>query len=155
MSLIGWIIQQLIIIFFEKIINDPILATFVAYCTKCVSQFEQMLLFNLTVPVIQCGPPPPAPKNGSSTHTGTSFSDKTRYSCDEGYRLEGNRVVLCEATGLWGTAPSCESKHTEAAISESGVLREFALVKHMSPSFILFIINYLFYCSTNQTPLLV
>ena len=111
-------------------------------------------LFNLNVPVIQCGPPPPAPQNGSSSHTGTRFSDKARYTCDDGYRLEGNRVILCEATGQWQTAPTCESKHTKTAISESGVFREFASIEHLSSSFI-FIRYQLFSLMFNQSDSLI
>ena len=73
---------------------------------KCLFQLD------CTIPAIQCGPPPLAPLNGLSSHTGTHFTDKARFSCEEGYRLEGNHVILCAATGEWGTPPTCKCKYT-------------------------------------------
>ena len=87
-------------------------------CSNIAFNWLDFTLPLYIVPVIQCGPPPSALPHGSSTHTGTRFSDKVSYSCEKGYRLEGNKDIFCEATGQWGAAPTCECKSPWIIITE-------------------------------------
>ena len=41
---------------------------------------------------------------------GRHLDDEARYTCEDGYRLDGNPVTTCQPTGLWGAAPCCRSK---------------------------------------------
>ncbi|XP_064387707.1 CUB and sushi domain-containing protein 1-like isoform X3 [Halichondria panicea] len=56
---------------------------------------------------VPCGNPPTIP-NGSSTFTGTTFEETATYSCENGYQSSGSSTVTCQASGSWGTAPTCQ-----------------------------------------------
>ena len=60
---------------------------------------------------ISCGLPG-TPSNGSvNTSAGTSFGDVARYSCEPGYKLNGQVETTCQANRSWnGSVPTCESK---------------------------------------------
>ena len=58
-----------------------------------------------------------APQNGSvfvsSVTPGTDLDSTAEYSCDDKYRLVGERVRMCQASGQWtGEPPVCESMQT-------------------------------------------
>ena len=45
------------------------------------------------------------------TLTGTVFGSTATYTCNDGFRLEGEETRKCEATALWsGEAPTCVRK---------------------------------------------
>ena len=58
--------------------------------------------------VVDCGTLN-APANGQVSHTaGTTFGQTATYSCDTGYKLEGDSTRMCQATEVWsGSAPIC------------------------------------------------
>ena len=42
---------------------------------------------------------------------GTTDGNSCHYMCDQGYRLSGSPIMLCNASGQWeGTVPSCEGE---------------------------------------------
>ena len=46
----------------------------------------------------------------SSVTPGTDLDSTAEYSCDDKYRLVGQRVRMCQASGQWtGEPPVCES----------------------------------------------
>ena len=47
--------------------------------------------------------------NGRVSHTGgTTFGQTANYSCNTGYRLVGDNIRTCQATGEWsGSVPTC------------------------------------------------
>ena len=49
------------------------------------------------------------PTNGQvDTSSGTTFGSVATFSCNTGYRLSHQQVVMCGADGMWSTAsPSC------------------------------------------------
>ena len=58
--------------------------------------------------VVDCGPLPD-PANGHVSTTRTIFGQTATYSCNTGYRLVGNSIRVCQATGSWsGSAPTCQ-----------------------------------------------
>ena len=65
---------------------------------------------------IDCGPPPQPDVNGQVQYTGTLLGDTARYTCNEGYELEGEVdevIIECLNTGDWsGPAPACNRKWT-------------------------------------------
>ena len=41
----------------------------------------------------------------------TSFGSVVTYSCNTGYRIEGNSTRICQVNGSWtGEEPSCEGR---------------------------------------------
>ena len=55
-----------------------------------------------------------APQNGSvfasSVTPGTDLDSTAEYSCDDKFRLVGQRVRMCQASGQWsGEPPVCKS----------------------------------------------
>ena len=38
------------------------------------------------------------------------LNDKTEYSCDEGFEMEGNKTITCMYSGHWSTPPKCSLK---------------------------------------------
>ena len=57
--------------------------------------------------VVDCGTLPD-PANGHVSHTaGTKFGQTATYHCNPGYNLLGERIRMCQATGVWsGSAPT-------------------------------------------------
>ena len=53
-----------------------------------------------------------APSDGRvDTSDGTLFGDVAKYSCDEGYILNGPAKRTCQADGEWsGSMPTCQSE---------------------------------------------
>ena len=50
------------------------------------------------------------PSSGSVFTAGYSLYDLSTYQCDEGYKLQGQAVSQCEASGKWNsTNPTCET----------------------------------------------
>ena len=63
------------------------------------------------IPVVNFCPPLQSPANGLVVQLGSDTGSVARYSCDEGYTLDGNAVRVCQSSGEWsGTDPTCESK---------------------------------------------
>ena len=49
------------------------------------------------------------PANGEVVTSGTAFSSRATYSCNDGYNLVGDATRTCQASGSWsGTDPLCE-----------------------------------------------
>ena len=58
---------------------------------------------------MRCDALEPLP-NGNYTSVAGRFRDTVVFSCDEGYRLNGNLRRRCNPDGLWsGSMPTCES----------------------------------------------
>ena len=52
-----------------------------------------------------------APEHGSRIGNIFTFNSELRFSCSEGYRLEGSSKVKCLASGRWlGRIPVCRRK---------------------------------------------
>lgn len=75
-------------------------------CSGCVEGYAED---SGTCTLVDCGPAPVAPANGSvSTPGGTSFTATATYSCATGYSLAGEASLTCLASGTWsGSAPTC------------------------------------------------
>lgn len=57
---------------------------------------------------ITCGSPPYV-EHSSVVETGLQYGDVIYYVCDEGYDLNGNNLLECDADGRWsGDLPGCE-----------------------------------------------
>ncbi|CAI8008780.1 Deleted in malignant brain tumors 1 protein, partial [Geodia barretti] len=69
--------------------------------------------WNGTVPVCTGAAPTNCPRLALSDHVlvtsqDTSINTVVSFSCDQGYTLNGDRVIACLSTGVWnGTVPSC------------------------------------------------
>ena len=65
---------------------------------------------------VQCKEPPTVKYSTfitNSTRIGVyNLYDKVEYSCEEGFRLEGNKTITCESSGLWSKPPECSSTTT-------------------------------------------
>lgn len=49
------------------------------------------------------------PPNGSLIMSGNTQGNTTSFSCNPGFQLDGLRVVVCQANGLWsGNVPICQ-----------------------------------------------
>ena len=65
---------------------------------------------------VQCKEPPIV--NNSTIVTnfkkkGNQFVyDTAEYSCDEGFKLEGNKTITCMSSGLWSQTPHCVASNT-------------------------------------------
>ena len=71
---------------------------------------------------------PPIVEN--ATHNGyryvhSSLHEKVEYSCDEGFEMEGNKIVTCNYNGRWSAPPRCSPKiivnSTLSPTIESGI----------------------------------
>ncbi|XP_077864038.1 sushi, von Willebrand factor type A, EGF and pentraxin domain-containing protein 1-like, partial [Saccoglossus kowalevskii] len=56
--------------------------------------------------IISCGPPKVVDK---ATQTGDryTFGNAVNYKCDVGYRLQGNKTIICLADSKWTAGPMC------------------------------------------------
>ncbi|XP_060568314.1 CUB and sushi domain-containing protein 1-like [Ruditapes philippinarum] len=51
----------------------------------------------------------PAPPNGvSDAPSGFMYNELALISCDTGYTLSGDTLILCQANGTWTDSPTCE-----------------------------------------------
>ena len=64
--------------------------------------------YNCNMVEIDCGDPG-TPSNGQKTvASGTTFKKIARFSCDDGFALQGVQQRECQANGQWsGSLPSC------------------------------------------------
>ena len=60
---------------------------------------------------VSCGLPPSI-GNGYNSFTGTTFGEKTFYSCDNGYTLSGSNNITCQANRRWEIPPVCLREST-------------------------------------------
>ena len=61
---------------------------------------------------LSCGPLG-NPFNGQVTFSSTSVGSVARYSCNPGFRVNGESTRQCLEQGVWsGNEPICESKHS-------------------------------------------
>ena len=61
--------------------------------------------------LVDCGSPP-APVNGDVMFDSTSEGSVANYSCNFGFRLDGNNQRQCQSTATWsGTVPTCISEY--------------------------------------------
>ena len=57
--------------------------------------------------IVDCGEPG-IPSNGSVRYVDTLEDSVATYSCDFGFRLEGNSKRQCQSNAMWsGTVPTC------------------------------------------------
>ena len=76
-----------------------------------VGIYGLIILYLLLHTAVDCGPLDP-PMDGSVTLTGTVFGSVATYSCNDGFRLEGEETRECQANSLWsGRAPTCTRKY--------------------------------------------
>ena len=48
--------------------------------------------------------------NGTACYDGLQTGSEAAYSCDCGFRLQGNEMRRCQQNGLWsGTTPACQT----------------------------------------------
>ena len=60
--------------------------------------------------VVDCGDPG-APRNGLRELSSTVLHSDAQYSCNHGYKLVGDKVRFCLASGEWsGFLPVCKRK---------------------------------------------
>ena len=61
--------------------------------------------------MVDCGEPEELVDGTVAAHDGTFHPSNATYTCDEGYTLEGNSVITCQADGTWSDgAPTCKSE---------------------------------------------
>ena len=67
------------------------------------------LIINLYILAVDCGSLT-NPTNGRvDTLSGTTIGSVATFSCNTGYSLSYQQVVMCEADGMWSPAsPSCQ-----------------------------------------------
>ena len=60
------------------------------------------MLYSVSISTaVDCGPLP-NPTNGEvDTSSGTTFGSVATFSCNTGYRLSHQQVVMCGADGMW------------------------------------------------------
>lgn len=63
---------------------------------------------------IDCGTPP-RPSNGAvHLQSGTQLNDIARYSCSDGYWLDGDEERMCEENRQWsGQLPVCQGEELD------------------------------------------
>ena len=65
-------------------------------------------------PATQCAylevvcPSPPIIANGTRSYSGIKLHDIAKYSCNDGYFLNGSREIECLPSGMWDTPPRCD-----------------------------------------------
>ena len=74
--------------------------------------------------VVDCGTPPAAHVNGNQPrYSSTTFGSTVTYTCQPGFKREGNRTITCLANGQWSAnAPVCNRELPLAAGSTSPVM---------------------------------
>ncbi|XP_071821519.1 protein lev-9-like isoform X6 [Apostichopus japonicus] len=56
---------------------------------------------------VQCSPPD-ATENGRKDGSGTDYNDRVSFSCDQGFSLHGESVLICQGDGTWSAdVPEC------------------------------------------------
>ena len=67
------------------------------------------MLYSVSVSTaVDCGPLPNLDNGQVDTSSGTAFGSVATFSCNTGYRLSHQQVVMCGADRMWSPAsPSC------------------------------------------------
>lgn len=76
---------------------------------------EENVVFSASLHKGKCAPPV-AVHNGNHVWESSESGGRALYSCDAGYSLQGDAVVVCDMTGEWGDAPAC---HPIVAMSDA------------------------------------
>ena len=62
-----------------------------------------------TCNIKSCSDPGPAPINGGMNGTIYTYNSVIRYSCNDGYMVNGSEVIVCRANGTWSDGvPTCD-----------------------------------------------
>ncbi|PIK45914.1 hypothetical protein BSL78_17223, partial [Apostichopus japonicus] len=62
---------------------------------------------NIRCIAVQCSPPD-ATENGRKDGSGTDYNDRVSFSCDQGFSLHGESVLICQGDGTWSAdVPEC------------------------------------------------
>ena len=70
------------------------------------------------------------PANGNVELGGISLGDTAEYTCNNGFNLVGESVLICGADGQWiGDSPVCEGRH----LSITDSLTALCLFQHSCP----------------------
>ena len=78
----------------------------------CHNTFSAFCLF-VTGTIVSCSADPGTPTNGQRSLSSTTFRSIVRYTCDDGYTLQGLDSRTCQSNGQWnGSAPQCNREHT-------------------------------------------
>lgn len=56
---------------------------------------------------ISCNIPPALTNGYVSESNGITFGKTVKYSCRNGYKLNGNSIITCQKTGQWTSTPTC------------------------------------------------
>ena len=56
---------------------------------------------------VNCGPAPEVAHSSMRSSGATTIGSEVNYTCDEDYRLEGNKTVVCGQDGKWSALPHC------------------------------------------------
>ncbi len=54
-----------------------------------------------------CGPPPTIRNGSPGKPRNSQLGRIVEYSCNTGYELSGSVTVICQASEIWNTPPSC------------------------------------------------
>ena len=70
------------------------------------------------------------PDNGNVELSGNTFGQIAEYTCNTGFNLIGESILMCGADGQWiGDSPVCEGKH----LCNTDSLTALCLFQHSCP----------------------
>lgn len=73
-----------------------------------------------------------APKNGYAMGIGTQYGEEVRFRCEEGYFLQGEALISCQASGEWSAlTPTCRRECATIVITMSFNITIFSLCDWM------------------------
>ena len=67
------------------------------------------------------------PQNGSAQYSSVEFGSRVRYTCDDGFKIEGESFASCLQDGSWSNpSATCKRKWTD---DEASLVKILFLIK--------------------------
>ena len=89
---------------------------------KCYALFylyEMFAYFDLFPVVVSCTNPGSIKNGNQDGNSNYSFGSTVRFSCNQGFQLNGSGLLLCSSSGVWNSSnPQCLGKKNRIHVAE-------------------------------------
>ena len=80
-------------------------------CYALFNLYERFAFFDLFPVVVNCTNPGSIKDGKQDGISSYSFGSTVRFSCNQGFQLNGSGLLLCSSSGLWSSSnPQCLGK---------------------------------------------
>ena len=80
-------------------------------CYTLFNLYDRFAFFHLFPVVVTCTNPGSIKNGNQDGNSNYSFGSTVRFSCNQGFQLNGSGLLLCSSSGVWNSSnPQCLGK---------------------------------------------